>query len=81
MPLRDAHLARAVAAHDRGELLLAGALADPADTAVLVFSGEDAAPAENFAVADPYVQQGLVTHWRVRPWNVVVGDRRSPTTS
>ena len=25
------------------------------------------------ADADPYVRQGLVTSWRVREWNVVVG--------
>jgi uncharacterized protein YciI len=29
--------------------------------------------AEAFAAADPYVRNGLVTSWRVRPWTVVVG--------
>jgi uncharacterized protein YciI len=72
-PLRPAHLAHATAAHERGELLLAGALADPPDGAVLVFCGDDASVAEEFAAADPYVQNGLVTSWRVRAWTVVVG--------
>lgn len=70
---REEHLGMAREAHARGELLLAGALADPADTAFLVFQGEDGTAAERFAEADPYVRNGLVTRWRVRPWTVVVG--------
>ncbi len=73
-PLRDRHLARAQQAHQRGDLLLAGALAEPADGAVLVFKASTAAVAEQFARDDPYVIEGLVTSWRVRPWTVVVGD-------
>lgn len=70
---RAEHLGLAGAAHARGELVLAGALADPADGAVLVFKGDDPTVAARFAEADPYVQNGLVTRWRVRPWTVVVG--------
>ena len=73
-PLREAHLALVRAAHDRGELLLAGALADPPDAAVLVFRSDAPAAAENFAGHDPYVKEGLVIAWRVRQWNVVVGN-------
>lgn len=72
-PLRPEHLGLAEAAHERGELLMAGALADPADQAVLVFTGHDASAAEAFAQADPYVREGLVHSWRVRPWTVVLG--------
>ena len=71
---RDDHLALAREAHDRGEIVLAGALADPADGAVLVFRGDDRSVAERFAELDPYVKNGLVTRWRVRPWTVVIGD-------
>jgi uncharacterized protein YciI len=71
--LRPEHLALAEAAHDRGELVMAGALADPADRALLVFRADDAAPAEAFAGADPYVREGLVRSWQVRPWTVVIG--------
>ena len=70
---RGIHLELANAAHERGELVLAGALADPSDGAVLVFRGDDPSAAERFAESDPYVQNGLVTRWRVRPWTVVVG--------
>jgi uncharacterized protein len=69
---RDEHLALASAAAERGEIAMAGALSDPADRALLVFSG-DRAVAERFAQADPYVKAGLVTSWSVRPWNVVIG--------
>ena len=72
--LRDEHLALAWEAHERGELILAGALADPVDGAVLLFGGEGPEAAEAFARADPYVEQGLVTEWRVREWSTVVGD-------
>ena len=69
---RSEHLALANQAHQRGELVLAGALADPADGAVLVFRSPE--PAEAFAKADPYVKNGLVKTWRVRKWNTVVGE-------
>jgi uncharacterized protein len=71
---RDAHLTHAWAASERGELVLAGALADPVDGTVLVFRGESAEVAASFARADPYVTNGLVTDWRVREWTTVVGE-------
>ncbi|OZI17804.1 hypothetical protein CAL18_11710 [Bordetella genomosp. 7] len=74
---RDAHLALAREAVARGELVLGGALADPADQAVLLFQGESPQAAEAFARADPYVQNGLVRQWRVRPWTTVVGEQAS----
>jgi uncharacterized protein len=74
---RNAHLALAWAAAERGELLLAGAIADPVDNALLLFQGDSPAAAEAFARADPYVQSGLVKHWRVRPWQTVVGEQAS----
>ena len=72
-PLREEHLKGARAAEARGELLLGGAFADPADHAILVFKGDDAGVAERFAKADPYVHNGLVKTWTVRKWTVVVG--------
>lgn len=72
---REAHLSYAQKAHDRGELVLGGALADPVDGAVLVFRGASPATAETFAQNDPYVINGLVKAWRVRKWITVIGDR------
>ena len=71
---RPEHLALAWQAVERGELLLGGALADPVDGAVLLFEGESAEVAEAFAARDPYVRNGLVTRWKVRPWTTVVGE-------
>src|ERR1700719_4719556 len=71
---RDEHLRLAREAHARGELMLAGALADPADGALLIFQGESPVAAEAFARQDPYVKNGLITTWKVRNWNVVVGN-------
>jgi hypothetical protein len=71
---RAEHLALAWAAADRGELVLGGALADPADGAVLLFESDSADAAVRFAESDPYVRNGLVTRWRVRPWTTVIGD-------
>jgi len=72
-PFREEHLRLADAAYGRGELVLAGALAEPADGALLIFRGETSAAAASFAQQDPYVSNGLVKHWEVRPWTVVVG--------
>lgn len=70
---REDHLGIAKEAHDRGELILAGAAGDPIDSALLVFRADDATVPENFARNDPYVLNGLVKNWTVKPWNVVIG--------
>ena len=70
---RSEHLKLAWQAHDRGELILGGALDDPADGAVLLFEGDSPEVAERFAAVDPYVKNGLVIAWRVRPWTTVAG--------
>lgn len=72
-PYRSEHLALATKAYEDGSLVMAGALADPADGAVLVFKGEGPEVAEAFAQNDPYVKNGLISEWKVRPWTVVVG--------
>ncbi len=70
--LRAEHLALAREARDRGQLLLAGALAEPVDRAVLVWTTEDRSVIEQFVERDPYVRNGLVTSWTIRPWSVVI---------
>jgi hypothetical protein len=71
---RAEHLRLAWEAHARGELVLAGAFADPADGAVLLFSGDSPDAAKRFAAADPYVSNGLISQWWVRTWTTVIGD-------
>jgi uncharacterized protein YciI len=72
---RAEHLELAWASHARGELMLGGAYADPADGAVLLFKADSRAVVERFAAADPYVLAGLVTRWQIREWTTVVGEQ------
>jgi uncharacterized protein YciI len=71
---RNEHLKLAWDAQARGDMVLAGALADPADQAILLFECDSPDPVTMFAATDPYVTNGLVRSFRVRPWNTVVGD-------
>ncbi|TFJ80369.1 hypothetical protein NSK_008276 [Nannochloropsis salina CCMP1776] len=72
-PHRAEHLAGLTQAAKEGSLVLGGALADPVDMGVLVFT--DKSVAENFAAADAYVKAGLVKEWQVRQWTVVAGSK------
>ncbi len=78
---REEHLRLAREAHRRGEIVLAGALADPTDQALLIFRVGDRAVIEDFARNDPYVTNGLVTRWEIRPWSVVIGGDISEASS
>jgi uncharacterized protein len=71
---RAQHLAAAWKAVERGEVVLAGAFADPADGGMLLFQCESPEVPERFAKADPYVANGLVKRWYVRKWTTVVGE-------
>ncbi|HEY4244408.1 MAG TPA: YciI family protein [Kofleriaceae bacterium] len=73
VPLRPEHLALLQAAHERGELLMAGPHDDDGafDGALLVFQG-DRAVVERFVAADPYPRAGLVTRVRIRRWTLVI---------
>jgi uncharacterized protein YciI len=73
LPYRAKHLALASAAHERGELLLAGAYSEAPTGAILIFRADGPTVVERFVAADPYVQNGLVTRWAVRPLQVVIG--------
>lgn len=71
---RKAHLEKVWSSHDRGELVLGGALTDPTDTALIFFKAQDKAAVEDFVRTDPYVVNGLVKSWRIREWLTVAGD-------
>ncbi len=80
-PFRDEHLRLASLAHDRGEIVFAGALAEPADRALIVFHADNKSKVEAFARRDPYVANGLVKKWEVRPWTVVIGNEKPVSTA
>lgn len=70
---RDEHLKMAWDAHEHGDLMLGGALQEPTDRAYLLFKSDSPESAEQFAKNDPYVKNGIVQRWSVRPWMTVVG--------
>ena len=70
-PYREAHLARIRGERDAGRIVMAGALDDPPTGAAIVFRGARPEQIEAFVHADPYVEAGLVTGWRVALWKVV----------
>ncbi|MEO6122490.1 MAG: YciI-like protein [Ilumatobacteraceae bacterium] len=69
---REVHLSLARSMQRMGFLVMAGAYADPADGAALIFKTDDRAIVEQFVGDDPYVNNGLVTSWTIRQWSVVV---------
>ena len=71
--VREAHLQCLRDAQARGLLQTSGPLGEPPDGALLICRAESAGAVEDFARADPYVNGGLVTAWRVRPWTIVIG--------
>ncbi|NMP30044.1 YciI family protein [Thalassotalea sp. M1531] len=70
---REQHIQLARTSAESGELCLGGALSNPTDSAVLLFKGTSEKVARDFALNDPYVIHGLVKHWTVREWNIVIG--------
>ena len=81
VPFREEHLRLAREARERGELVLAGALTEPVDRALLVFHVDDKSKVEAFALKDPYVVNGLAKKWQIRPWNVVVGNEQPASST
>lgn len=71
---RQEHLRLVRELYERGDLLLGGALADPADRVMIVFRTDNPGIINDFVHKDPYVKNGLVARWKVRPWTVVVGN-------
>lgn len=72
-PIRPEHFAWATEFRERGELVMAGAYAEPPDGAAFVFKCDDKDTLERFVAGDPYKREGLVTGYRIREWTVVLG--------
>ena len=58
-PFRPAHLQEVREAHQRGELVMAGALGEPSE-ALLVFRVGDRSVVEKFVTNDPYVSESAL---------------------
>jgi uncharacterized protein YciI len=71
-PVFAAHKAHYEQFLARGVLLLLGTFEDAqADGSMAVFSTREAA--EEFAAADPFVLQGVVTGYQIKGWNEAIG--------
>ena len=66
-----AHVARLHEFHDRGVLLMVGTFDEPmTGDAMGVFTTREAA--EEFVAGDPFVLNGVVATWTVRPWDEIL---------
>ena len=66
-----AHSARVEEFTRRGDLLMVGTFDEPMNgEAMGVFTTREAA--EEFIAGDPFVLNGVVASWAVRPWNEVL---------
>ena len=66
-----AHVARLHEFHARGVLLMVGTFDEPMNgDAMGIFTSREAA--EEFIAGDPFVLNGVVASWTVRPWNEVL---------
>ena len=71
---RDAHLRHAWEGRASAGLVVGGVVGAPPEGGLLLFRAPSSEPVEAFARMDPYVTHGVVTSWRIREWNTVVGD-------
>jgi uncharacterized protein len=64
-----AHAARSKQWHEDGKLLMAGAFLDrpeePVSTMAVLANRQ---AAEEYIAGDPFVVQGMVSNWQIRPW-------------
>lgn len=70
---REEHLRYAQKHVDNKFLIAGGAIMPHIETGVLIFRAENQQDVDLFAMRDPYVLNGLVTHYHIREWNVAVG--------
>eukprot|EP01024_Parvocaulis_polyphysoides_P009782 TRINITY_DN13179_c0_g1_i1.p3 TRINITY_DN13179_c0_g1~~TRINITY_DN13179_c0_g1_i1.p3 ORF type:complete len:141 (+),score=26.05 TRINITY_DN13179_c0_g1_i1:29-424(+) len=73
-PFRDEHIAAAKKLGDEGKAVMVGAYGQPPEGAIFVFKGITPEEIESFVKSDPYIINGLVTEWQIKPYLVVVGD-------
>ena len=71
---RANHLASVQKYFENGKLLLGGTLEPPYQEAVLVFQTNTLEEVQAFVDADPYVQNGLVSSYTIKKWNVAIGN-------
>jgi uncharacterized protein YciI len=71
-PYREAHLAYNRDLKIRGKVVMAGALQDPLDSAVIVYKAEGPGEVIAHLSHDPYAQNGIWQEIRVREWALAI---------
>eukprot|EP01025_Chloroclados_australasicus_P042823 TRINITY_DN45560_c0_g1_i2.p4 TRINITY_DN45560_c0_g1~~TRINITY_DN45560_c0_g1_i2.p4 ORF type:complete len:100 (-),score=16.86 TRINITY_DN45560_c0_g1_i2:316-615(-) len=72
-PFREKHIAAAKMLSEQGKMSIAGAFGQPPEGALFVFKEMSVEEIEKFVKDDPYVVNGLVTEWKIKPYAVVIG--------
>lgn len=66
-----AHAERLHEFHGRGVLLMVGTFDEPMNgDAMAIFTSREAA--EEFVAGDPFVLNGVVASWSIRPWDEIL---------
>ncbi len=73
-PYREAHLALFGKQVQNGNVIIGGAIDHPPTGAVTVFRNLMPNDIEQFVQQDPYVINGLVTKYTIKPYIAVTGD-------
>ena len=56
-----------------GKLAISGPFVDDSG-ALIVYEADSQEEAETLIANDPFSKAGVFAHWRIKPWNVVMGN-------
>ena len=73
-PHREAHLALIGKQVEKGNVILAGAVDNPPTGGLLIFRNLSQNDIEQLAQQDPYVVNGVVKKYTIKPYMAVIGD-------
>lgn len=73
-PYREAHFAFIGKQVKKGNVILAGATGHPPTGGLIIFRNLSSNDVEQLAQQDPYVTNGIVTKYTVKPFMAVIGD-------
>jgi uncharacterized protein YciI len=73
-PYRQAHFAMVRKEIEKGNVILAGAVDNPPTGGLFIFRNLSPNDIENLAQRDPYVVNGVVKKYTIKPYMAVLGD-------
>jgi len=72
-PHRQYHFDHIKKYMESGDLIMGGAIEDGTEV-VIIFKSDTIDTIEDFVKNDPYVINGLIRQWLIKPWNMVTGE-------